>query len=97
MINKAQYDLYRQTAKMSTLSSGNVSKYEVLNDKYVLSVNNWLEKAAIIKIFEYLLLGKELKVQTDIAKDQYKFFKDQMNFSNNNREGDAKTEDVKPK
>ena len=26
--NKAQYNLDRQTAKISTLSSGNVSKYE---------------------------------------------------------------------
>ena len=32
-----------------------------------------LEKAATIKRFEYSPLGKELKAQTDIAKDQYKF------------------------
>ena len=30
-----------------------------------------LEKAATIKRFEYLPLGKELKAQTDIAKKQY--------------------------
>ena len=38
-----------------------------------------LEKAATIKRFEYSVLGKELKAQTDIAKKQYqglsKFFK----------------------
>ena len=28
--NKAQYDLDRQTAKISFLSSGNISKYEFL-------------------------------------------------------------------
>ena len=34
--NKAQYDLDRQTAKISALSSGNVSKYEFLTSKDVL-------------------------------------------------------------
>ena len=34
--NKAQYDLNRQTAKMSTLSSENVSKYEFLTGNDVL-------------------------------------------------------------
>ena len=31
--NKSKYDLDRQTAKISALSSGNVSKYEFLTDK----------------------------------------------------------------
>ena len=31
--NKAQYDLDRQTAKISALSSGNVSKYEFWTSK----------------------------------------------------------------
>ena len=34
--NKAQYDLDRQTAKISTLSSGNVSKHKFLTSKDVL-------------------------------------------------------------
>ena len=33
--NNAQYDLDRQTAKISALSSGNVSKYEFLTGKDV--------------------------------------------------------------
>ena len=33
---KAQYDLDRQTAKISALSSGNVAKFEFLTDKDVL-------------------------------------------------------------
>ena len=33
--NKAQYDLDRQTAKISALSSGNDSKYEFLTGKDV--------------------------------------------------------------
>ena len=59
--NKAQYNLNRQTAKISALSSGNVSKYEFLTGKYVLPEKDLLEKAASIKIFEYSPLGKELK------------------------------------
>lgn len=34
-----------------------------------------LEKPTSIKIFEYSQLGKELKGQTDIAKDQFKLLK----------------------
>ena len=44
--SKAQYDLGRQTAKISALSSGNVSKYEFLAGKDVLSEKDLLEKAA---------------------------------------------------
>ena len=33
---------------------------------------NLPEKTAELKWFEYSLLGKELKAQTDIAKKQYK-------------------------
>ena len=66
--NKSQYDLDRQTAKISALSSGNVSKYYFLTGKDVFSEKNLLEKAATMKRFEYLRLDKELKAKTDIAK-----------------------------
>ena len=69
--NKAQYDLDRQTAKIATLSSANVSKYEFLTGKDVLPEKYLLEKAATMKRLEYLLLDKESKAQTDIAKKQY--------------------------
>ena len=36
MSKKTQYDLDRQTTKISALSLGNVSKYEFLSDKDVL-------------------------------------------------------------
>ena len=49
--NKAQCNLDRQTATISTLSSGNVSKYEFLASKYVLADTDLLEKAATIKGF----------------------------------------------
>ena len=49
--NKAQYNLDRQTAKISALSSGNVSKYEFLTGKDVLPEKDLLEKAATMKRF----------------------------------------------
>ena len=91
--NKAQYDLDRQTAKISALSSGNVSKYEFLTSEDVLPEKKLLEKAARIKRFEYSPLGSELKKQTGIAKDQHKFFKDQINANSNNRKDGVKIKD----
>ena len=77
--NKAQYDLDRQTATISALSSRNVSKYEFLTGKDVLPEKDLLKKVATMKRFDYSPLGKELKAQTDFAKKQYrgliKFFR----------------------
>ena len=56
--NKAQYNLDIQTAKISALSSGNVSKREFLTGKEGLSKKDLLKKAAAIKRFEYSLLSK---------------------------------------
>ena len=78
--NKAQYDLDRQTAKTSALSSGNVSKYEFLTWEDVLTEKDLLEKAATMKRFEYSPLGKELKAQTNIAKKQYQTLDDTYEF-----------------
>ena len=61
----------RQTARISALSQGNVSKYEFLTSKDILLEKDLLEQAATMKRFEYSPLGKELKAQTDIAKKQY--------------------------
>ena len=66
--NKAQYNLDRQTAKISALSSGNVGKYEIFTGQDVLPEKYLLEKAAAIKRFECSQLCSELKKQTDIAK-----------------------------
>ena len=63
---KAQYDFGRQSAKISALSSGNVSKYEFLIGKDVLSEKVLLEIAAGIKRFEYSLLGKAFEKQTNV-------------------------------
>ena len=59
--NKDQYELDRQTAKVSALSSENVDKYELLTRKDILSEKPLLEKAATIKRFKHLSLGNWLK------------------------------------
>ena len=51
--NKAQYKLVRQAAKISTLSSGNVSQHDFLTRKDVLSAKNLFQKAAAMERFEY--------------------------------------------
>ena len=70
--NKAQYNLDKQTAKISALSSGNVSKYEFLTGKDVLPEKELVEKAAALKRFEYSPLGKELKAQNSAAEKWYR-------------------------
>ena len=56
--NKAQYNLDNQTAKISALSSGNVSKYEFLTGRDVSPEKDLLKKVATMKRFEYSPLGK---------------------------------------
>ena len=51
--NKAQFDLDKQTAKISALSLEKVGKYEFLTGKEVLPEKGLLEKAATIKRCEY--------------------------------------------
>ena len=68
--DKTQYNLDRQTAKISVLSLGNDSKYELLTRKDVLAEKDLLEKAAATKRFEYSWLSSELRKQTSAA--QYK-------------------------
>ena len=67
---KTQYNLVSQTNNISSLSSGNVSKYEFLPGKELLTVQGLLEKAAALKRLEYSWLDQELEVLTDIAKKQ---------------------------
>ena len=56
--SKAQYDLDRQTTKISTLSLENFSKYKLLTSKDVLPEKDLLEKDSTLKIFEYSPSGK---------------------------------------
>ena len=52
--NKAQYDLDRETAKISALSSGELEKYEYLTGEYLGYKPDVIQKAK----FEYSPLGK---------------------------------------
>ena len=63
--NKAQYNLDRQSGKISALLSGNVGKYEFLTGKDPL-----LEKDLLGKVAKITPLGSELKKQADIAEKQ---------------------------
>ena len=49
--NKARNDLDKETAKISTLLSGNVNKYELLTGDDLLPETGLLEKADTIKKF----------------------------------------------
>ena len=71
MQNKTQYNLDRQTVKISDLSSVNVSNYEFITGKYILPEKDVLEKPSATKRFEYSPLGSELKEQTSVAEKQY--------------------------
>ena len=70
--NKTQYNLDRQSAKISALSSENVSKYEFLTGKYVLLEKDLLQKAAAMKRFGYSPL--ELKKENSVAENSIKGF-----------------------
>ena len=60
---KLQYDINREAAKISTLSSGNIDKYEYLTDEEILPSN----RRQIIQPakFTYSPLGKALEKQTE--------------------------------
>ena len=68
--NKAWCNLNRQTAKISALSSGNVSKYEFLTGTSVFPKKDFLEKAATLKRFEYSQLGKAFKNRLMLLKSR---------------------------
>ena len=55
--NRTQYNLDRQTAKISALSAAKLGKCEFLMGEDVLPEKYLLEKALTIKRFEYSPLG----------------------------------------
>ena len=65
---KLQYDLNREAAKVSGLSSGKIDKYEYLTGKEILPSNQQqiIEQAK----FTYSPLGKAFQKQTKIIEDQ---------------------------
>ena len=67
---KLQYDINREAAKISALSSGKIGKYEYLTGKEILPSNQQqiIEQAK----FTYSPLGKALEEQIKTIKDQGK-------------------------
>ena len=58
---KIQYDINREAAKISALSSGKIDKYEYITD---------------VEILPNLPLGKAFEKQTKTTEDQTKIVKD---------------------
>ena len=67
---KLQYDINREAAKISALSSGKIDKYEYLTGKEILLPNQQqiVEQAK----FTYSPLGKTFEKQTKTIEDQEK-------------------------
>ena len=65
---KLQYDINREAAKISTLSSGKLDKYEYLTGEEILPSNQQqiIEQAK----FNYSRLGKAIEKQIKTMKDQ---------------------------
>ena len=65
---KLQYDINREAAKISTLSSGKIDKYEYLTGEEILPSNQQqiIEQAK----FTYTLLGKTFEKQTKTIEDK---------------------------
>ena len=65
---KLQYDINREAAKISALSSGKIHKYEYLTGEYILPSNEQqkIEQAR----FTYSPLGKAFEKQIKTIKDQ---------------------------
>ena len=64
---KLQYDINRQAAKISTISSDIIDKYEYLGEEVIPSnQSRIIEKAR----FNYYPLGKALKKQVKTNEDQ---------------------------
>ena len=70
MDEKLQYDINREAAKISALSSGKINKNEYLTDEEILPSNQKqiIEQAK----FNYSLLGKAFEKQTKTIADQGK-------------------------
>ena len=65
---KLQYDINREAAKMSALSSGKLDKYEYLTGEQILPSNQQqiIQQAK----FNYSPLGKAIEKQVKTIKDQ---------------------------
>ena len=89
---KLQYDINREAAKISALSSGKIDKYEYLTGEEILPSNQRqiIEQAK----FTYSPLGKAFEKQTktieDQGKKQVKAIQDNKQLVNINNDDDYK-------
>ena len=94
---KLQYDINREAAKISALSSGKLHKSEYLTGEDILPSNNQqiIEQAR----FTYSPLGKAFDKQIKTIEDQGQKQVDALNTlkSDNNKELEIKDEDIVPK
>ena len=90
---KLQYDINREVAKISALSSGETDKYEYLTGEDILSSNQQqiIEQAK----FTYSPLGKPFEKQIKTTEDQDKKQVEALNTLKSNYQ--LTTEDVIPK
>ena len=94
---KVQYNINRETAKISALSSGKLHKYEHLTVEDILPSSNQqiIEQAR----FTYSPLGKAFNKQTKTIEKQGKKQVDALNTlkSDNNQKLQLKNENIIPK
>ena len=87
---KLQYDINREAAKISALSSGKLDKYEYLTCEEILPSNQIIQLAK----FNYSPLGKVFEKQIKIIKDQgnkqVKAIQDNHQLVNINKDYDYK-------
>ena len=93
---KLQYDINREAAKISTLSSSKIHKYKYLTGEDILPSSNQqiIEQAR----FTYSPLGKAFEKQIGTIKNQGKKQVDALNSlkSDNNKKLEIKNEDIIP-
>ena len=77
---KLQYDINREAAKISALSSGKYDKYEYLTGEEILPSN--LQQTIQQAKFTYSPLGKAFEKQTKTIEDQGKNKQKQFKITN---------------
>ena len=93
---KLQYDINREVAKISALSSGKIHKYEYLTGEDILPSSN--QQIIEQTRFTYSPLGKAFDKQIKTIKDQGKKQVDVLNTlkSDNNKKLETKNEEIIP-
>ena len=94
---KLQYNINREAAKISALSSGKLHKYEYLTGEDILQSNQ--QQIIEQTKFTYSPLGKAIDKQIETIEDQGKKQADALNTlksNDNNNKLEIKNEDIIP-